>query len=158
MKILITGARGHFGKATIDFLLRKGISANQISALTRNEEKAADLKAKGIEVKIGTYDDPASLIAAFKGVEQLLFVSGSDVVHRQKQHENIVDAAIAAGIKQIIYTSFVRKSDTSSLGIMATAHVETDKLIKASGTDLENLLGRKPASLKEYLNSIYNHN
>lgn len=48
---LVTGVTGHFGKATIDFLLKKGISANNISALVRDETKAEDLKAKGIGLK-----------------------------------------------------------------------------------------------------------
>ena len=51
--ILITGATGHLGKATIDFLLKKGISANNIAALVRDEAKAADLKALGITLRKG---------------------------------------------------------------------------------------------------------
>ena len=79
--ILVTGATGHFGKATIDFLLKKGISANSISALVRDEAKAEDLKTKGINLKIGDYDNYASLVKAFKGVDKLLLVSSSDVVN-----------------------------------------------------------------------------
>ena len=43
-KILVTGATGNFGRLTIDFLLKKGIAANTISALVRDEAKASDLK------------------------------------------------------------------------------------------------------------------
>ena len=43
--ILVTGANGHFGSLTIDFLLKKGIDADEISALVRSEEKADTLKA-----------------------------------------------------------------------------------------------------------------
>lgn len=57
--ILVTGATGHFGKATIDFLLKKGIPANSISALVRNVAKAEDIKTKGINLKIGDYDNYA---------------------------------------------------------------------------------------------------
>lgn len=49
---LVTGATGHFGKTTIDFLLKKGISANNISALVRDVEKAEELKTKNIQVKV----------------------------------------------------------------------------------------------------------
>ena len=132
--ILITGATGQLGKATIDFLLKK-IPADKIAALARNENKATDLKAKGIDIRIGDYSDYSSLVNAFKGIDKLFFVSGNDVANRQKQHETVVRAAKEAGVKHIIYTSFARKneSDTNPLGILATSHIETDKLIKASG-------------------------
>lgn len=132
--ILITGATGHLGKATIEFLLKK-IPADKIAALARDENKAAALKAKGIDVRIGDYSNYSSLVNAFKGIDKLFFVSGNDVAIRQKQHETVVKAAKEAGVKHIIYTSFARKneSETNPLGILATSHIETDKLIKASG-------------------------
>jgi NAD(P)H dehydrogenase (quinone) len=133
--ILITGATGHFGKATIDFLLKKGVNANKISALVRDEAKAEDLRKKGIIIKIGNYDNYDSLLSAFKGVDKLLLVSGNDIVNRQKQHETAVRAAKEAGVKHIIYTSFMRKNETaaSPLGIVGKSHIETDKAVKASG-------------------------
>jgi NAD(P)H dehydrogenase (quinone) len=132
--ILITGATGALGSATIEFLLKK-IPANKIAALARDEKKAAALKAKGVDVRIGNYDDHASLIKAFSGIDKLFFVSGNDVANRQKQHANVVLAAREAGVRHIIYTSFARKNETETnpLGIIATSHIETDKLIKASG-------------------------
>jgi NAD(P)H dehydrogenase (quinone) len=133
--ILVTGATGHFGKATIDFLLKKGISANSISALVRDEAKAEDLKTKGINLKIGDYDNYASLVKAFKGVDKLLLVSSSDVVNLGQQHENAVKAAKEAGVKHIFYTSFERKNDTetSPIYFLAKSHIDTENLIKASG-------------------------
>lgn len=133
--ILVTGATGHFGKATIDFLLKKGISANNISALVRDVTKAEDLKTKGINIKIGDYDNYASLLEAFKGVDKLLLVSGTDVVNRGKQQINAVNAAKEAGVKHIIYTSFERKNDTetSPIAFLAKSHIETENQIKTSG-------------------------
>lgn len=139
--ILITGSTGQLGKATIDFLLKK-IPANKIAALARDENKAAALKAKGIEIRKGDYDDRASLVHAFKAVDKLLFVSGSDIANRQNQHANVVSAAKEAGVKHIIYTSFARKNetDTSPLGIVAHSHIATDKMIKESGIDYTIML------------------
>lgn len=133
--ILITGATGHFGKATIDFLLQKGIPANTISALVRDETKAADLKAKGINLKIADYDNYEALLAAFKGIHKVLLVSGSDITNRGKQQENAVKAAKEAGVKHILYTSFERKNETetSPIAFLAKSHIDTDNLIKASG-------------------------
>jgi NAD(P)H dehydrogenase (quinone) len=140
--ILITGATGHLGKATIDFLLQKGISPNNISALARSAEKAEDLKAKGINIKIGDYDDYASLVEAFKGVDKLLLVSGSDVVKRGEQHKNAINAAKEVGVKHIIYTSFLRKNETetSPIAFLAQQHIDTEKFIKASGISYTLLL------------------
>lgn len=133
--ILVTGATGNYGKATIDFLLKKGISANSISALVRDVAKAEDLKTKGINLKIGDYDNYAALLEAFKGIDKLLLVSGSDVVNRGKQQENAVKAAKEAGVKHILYTSFERKNDTqtSPISFLAQSHIDTENLIKASG-------------------------
>lgn len=133
--ILVTGATGNYGKSTIDFLLKKGISVNSISALVRDEAKAEDLKAKGINLRIGDYDNYAKLLEAFKGVDKLLLVSSSEVVNRGQQHENVVKVAKEAGVKHILYTSFERKNDTetSPIAFLAKSHIDTENLIKASG-------------------------
>jgi NAD(P)H dehydrogenase (quinone) len=55
--ILVTGATGHFGNATINFLLKKGVKASQISALVRNEQSADEFKKQGVITLIGDYDN-----------------------------------------------------------------------------------------------------
>ena len=133
--ILVTGATGNFGKSTIDFLLKKGISSTNIVALVRDEEKAVDLKIKGIELRIGDYDHYDQLVSAFTGIEKLLLISGSDITNRAKQHENAVNAAKEAGVKHIFYTSFERKNetDTSPISFVAASHIATENWIKNSG-------------------------
>ncbi len=133
--IVITGATGHFGKATIHFLLKKGIFASAISAFVRSESKAAELKSKGVGIKLGDYDDYSSMVKAFHGADKLLLVSGSDVIKRSKQQEDAVKAAVEAGVKHILYTSFDRKNETetSPIAIIAKAHLETERNIMASG-------------------------
>lgn len=90
--ILVTGATGHLGSATIDFLLKK-LSASQIAALVRDESKASDLKVKGVIIRVGNYDDTASLDKAMKGIEKVLLIAGTDEENRLRQHINVVDAA-----------------------------------------------------------------
>jgi NAD(P)H dehydrogenase (quinone) len=133
--ILVTGANGHFGKAAVEFLLKKGIAAGKIAALVRDEAKGAELKSKGVNVRIGDYNNYASLVQAFKGVDKLLLVSGTDLVNRSKQQENAVKAATEAGVKHIVYTSFERKNetDTSPIAVLAAAHLQTEAAIKNSG-------------------------
>ncbi len=108
--ILVTGATGNLGKATINSLLNKGIAVNDISALVRDKTKAAELKSKGIQVKIGDYENFESLKSAFQGVDKLLLVSSSsDIARRFEQHKNVINAAKETDVKHIIYTSFDMK-------------------------------------------------
>lgn len=135
MKILVTGATGHFGKAAIDSLLKKGYPASDIIALVRDENKAAVLKTQGVGIRTGDYEDYASLVKAFTGVDKLLLVSSNDVNNRSAQQANAVKAAREAGVKFILYTSFVRKdeSDRSPIAFVAQSHIATEKLIRESG-------------------------
>jgi len=86
--ILVTGATGHFDKITIEFLLQKGIPSNRISALVRDTAKAGDLKNKGVQLKMGDYENYSSLVEAFRGTNKLLLVSSNDPQNREKQHKN----------------------------------------------------------------------
>src|SRR5688572_3779227 len=104
--ILVTGANGHLGRAIVNSLLEKGVDANNIAGLVREEVKAVDLKAKGITLKVGDYDWYPTLVKAFEGVEKLVLVSGRDLTTRAEQHENVVTAAKEAGVTHILYTSF----------------------------------------------------
>jgi len=133
--ILVTGATGHFGKTAIETLLAKGVKPAEIAALVRNEAKASELSTKGIQLRIGDYDDYPSLVKAFTGINKLLLVSGSDIANRSQQQANAVRAAKEAGVKYILYTSFERKnnSDSSPIAAVAKAHIETEQAIKASG-------------------------
>ena len=132
--ILITGATGHFGTATINSLLEKGISASDITALVRDEDKAAGLKEKGIQIKIGDYHNYDSLKEALKGVEKLLLVPSSDLNERLQQHKNVINAAIENGVKQIAYTSIDIDSFTESvIPLVSQIHSDTADFLKESG-------------------------
>ena len=107
--ILITGATGPFGFHVITSLLQLGTDATEISALVRDKKKASLVLPPEIELKQGNYDDFESLKNAFRGADKLMFVSGNEIGKRDSQHKNVVDAAKDAGVKHIIYTSFIRK-------------------------------------------------
>lgn len=103
--IAITGASGHLGKATTGFLMKKTDPA-RIVAVVRDPQKMKDIS--GIQVRAADYDDPASLQAAFKGVSTLLQISSASYGdHATQQEKNVVDAARAAGVQHIVYTSTV---------------------------------------------------
>ena len=130
--ILVTGASGQLGNATVQNLLNK-VPANQIAVLVRNENKVADLKERGINIRIGDYHNKQSLISAFNGVEKLLFVSTSDQNNRLKQQQNVVEAAQEAGVKHIYYTgALIKDLDSSPLKDFMVPHYQTEEIIKNS--------------------------
>lgn len=133
--ILVTGATGEFGKHAVQQLIEKGVSTSDISVLSRSMEKANNYKADGITVKIGDYTNYDSLAKAFEGVDKLLFVSSSEIENRAEQHQNVVKAAKAAGVKHIAYTSFMRNQerDNSAIAFLQDSHLKTENWIKESG-------------------------
>lgn len=133
--ILITGATGHLGKAVVNHLLTK-TEANTIAVLARDTAKAADFKSKGIDVRIGDFDNPTSLGEALKGIHTVLLVSGTDPVSRFQQHKNVVDSALKNGVARIAYTSVVLADlSTSANQFLMQSHFQTEDYIKASGMD-----------------------
>ena len=151
--IAITGATGHLGQLVINDLL-KTVPASQLVAIVRNPAKADALKQQGIIIRQADYADEAGLTLALKDVEKLLLISSSEVGQRAIQHQNVINAAVAAGVQFIAYTSLLH-ADTSPLGLH-TEHVITEKALAASGIPYtllrngwysENYLASAPAAL-----------
>jgi NAD(P)H dehydrogenase (quinone) len=130
--ILVTAATGHLGTATIDYLLKKNVPASQIAGLVRDEKKAEGLSAKGISLRKGDYHDAASLQTAFQGIDTLVFISSGSIHDRVAQHKNVVDAAKANGVKNVIYTSVLKASESLKF-LPAIDHYHTETFLKESG-------------------------
>ncbi len=128
--LAITGASGHLGRLVIEQLLQK-VAADQLLALARTPAKVSDLSARGIQVREADYNRPETLLPALAGVDKLLLISSSEVGQRAAQHHNVIEAAVAADIGLLAYTSILH-ADTSPLGL-AAEHRETEAEIRASG-------------------------
>lgn len=128
--IVVTGANGQLGRLVITELQRLAPAA-KIVGLVRNPAAAKDLAERGVELRAADYETPASLAAALAGADEVLLISSSEVGRRFPQHRNVVEAATAAGVKLLAYTSLLR-ADTSPLAL-AVEHRETEALIRASG-------------------------
>ncbi|MEZ5070773.1 MAG: SDR family oxidoreductase [Bacteroidales bacterium] len=133
-KILVTGATGGLGREVVRQLAIR-TDPSGIVAFVRDEGKAEDLKPLGVEIRTGNYDDPASLRAAFRDVDKLYFVSGSDVLNRMAQHERVIRAAGEQGVRQVYYTSIVNKNPdaVSSIDFLNASHLQTEAMLKGSG-------------------------
>ncbi|WP_418063424.1 NmrA family NAD(P)-binding protein [Pimelobacter simplex] len=131
MSLVVTGATGHLGRLAVSALLAKGVPADQVLALGRDEERLAGLAALGVRTQRVDYGDRASLDAAFAGAERVLFVSGSEVGNRLPQHHNVIAAARDAGVQLLAYTS-IANADTAGL-TLAVEHKATEEAIAASG-------------------------
>lgn len=127
MTIAITGATGQLGRLVVQALKSRRPGA-QLLALVRTPAKAADL---GIATREADYNRPETLPAAVAGVQTLLLISSSEIGQRAAQHRQVIDAARAAGVRRIVYTSLLH-ADTSPIGL-AAEHRESEAMIKASG-------------------------
>jgi NAD(P)H dehydrogenase (quinone) len=128
MTIVVTGATGHLGRLVVESLLAKGVPATEIVGLGRQVDRIADL---GITVRQVSYDDRDALTAAFAGADRVLLISGSEVGRRVPQHTNAIDAAKAAGVGLVVYTS-APKADSTDMKL-AAEHRDTERLLAASG-------------------------
>ncbi|WP_159340447.1 MULTISPECIES: SDR family oxidoreductase [Leclercia] len=152
--IAITGATGQLGQRVIEQLL-KTVPASQLVAIVRNPAKAEALSQQGVTVRQADYTDQTAFTAALAGVDKLLLISSSEVGQRTPQHQNVINAAKAAGVKFIAYTSLLH-ADTSPLGLHVE-HVATEKALAESGIPYallrngwytENYLASAPPALE----------
>src|SRR5215211_6095005 len=110
--IAVTGATGHLGRLVVTGLLDAGVPAAEVVAVFLAPERAADLAERGVQVRRADYADAAALGTALQGVDRLLLVSGSEVGQRVPQHTNVLQAAKAAGVSLLVYTSAAKADDT----------------------------------------------
>ncbi|MEV7215769.1 NAD(P)H-binding protein [Kitasatospora cineracea] len=130
--IVITGATGALNGATVDHLLER-LPADEIAVAVREPARARRFAELGVEVRRGDYADPASLPRAFAGADQLLLVSASDPgADAVALHRTAIDAAAAAGVGRILYTSHQGAHPDSAFK-PARDHAATELLLAASG-------------------------
>lgn len=129
--LLVTGAAGQFGRLAVDELLARG--ATKLVAGTRDPAKLADLAARGIEVRRVDFDD-ADLAAAFAGIDRMLLISTDAIGKRVDQQARAAEAAAAAGVKHVVYTSAPAPRPNPGSGV-APDHYWTEQAIVATGVD-----------------------
>jgi NAD(P)H dehydrogenase (quinone) len=131
--IIISGAAGHLGELTLRELLARGIPASRLILVSRTPDRLQSYARQGASVRFGDFTKPDSLPAAFTGGRQMLLISiGFSAMPRPQAHKNAIDAAKAAGIEHIAYTSWIglTRGDRSGLG---ADHYQTEEILKGSG-------------------------
>ncbi len=132
--IIVTGVNGRLGRAIVESLIARGC-ASEVVGTCRDPEKASDLARRGVTVRRGDFADPSTLPSAFEGASQLLVVSsdarryGGDP---QAQHRAAIEAAKAAGVKRVVYTSHMAAGERSQFPPMHE-HAATERMLEASG-------------------------
>ena len=127
---------GKLGSRVVECLLGDP-SAGPIAVSTRDPDKAGDVARRGVRVRRGDFGDPDSLPSAFEGASQLLIVSSNAAAHGGDpiaQHRAAIDAAQAAGVHRIVYTSHMGASHSSAFAPMRT-HAATEDMLRTSGME-----------------------
>ncbi len=133
--LMVTGANGNLGGRVVAHL-QTLVGASGFVAGTRDPQSpfARSLAASGVGVRRADFDDPATLEKAFEGVETVLIISTyADNSVRPRQNLNAIEAAKRAGVRRMVYTSFLGASPTSHADHSVEVHYPTEQALIASG-------------------------
>ena len=154
MSIVVTAASSHLGRHTVEALLARGVPASDIVATSRDVSRIKDLADRGVVVRRADFAEPASLPAAFEGVEKLLLISTTELDERVANHRRAIDAAVTAGASLVAYTSMLH-ADTATSVLGVTHHATEQDLrdrapsvMLRNGWYLENYTAQLPQVLR----------
>ena len=133
MKLVITGASGQLARRAAELVLA-AVDPRDLILTTRTPAALASFAARGVAVRHADFADARSLRAAFAGGERLLLVSATDLRERTAQHQAAIDAAKAAGLRHVIYTSGL-KPEPPNPAVVAPSHFATEQALMRSGLD-----------------------
>lgn len=103
--IVVTGASGKLGRAVVERLLTR-VPAEQVGVSVRDASKVAGLAERGVRVREADFADADSMKHAFEGAGTVLVIS-TDRMGEPGVTASLaaVDAAVAAGVQRVVYTS-----------------------------------------------------
>lgn len=133
MKLVITGASGQLARSAAELALA-AVDPGDLILTTRTPAALASFAARGVAVRHADFANAHSLRAAFMGGERLLLVSATDLRERTAQHQAAIDAAEAAGVRHVIYTSGL-KPEPPNPAVVAPSHFATEEALARSGLD-----------------------
>jgi len=132
-KIIVSGASGQLGGLVVEELLARKVAPRNLILVSRTPETLKRYADRGASVRFGDFSKPESLVEAYKGGTRMLLISVNGGGGRRPElHKAAIDAAVAAGVKQIAYTSYVN-ADRFTDSIIAGDHLRTEKYLEDSG-------------------------
>lgn len=128
----VTAVSGQLGREIALKLIDK-VGPDQVIGLARTP---ANVSGLGIELRPGNYDNCDQLEASLAGVDGLVLISGmAPPEERIEQHRNVIQAAHAAGVKKIVYTSIQGPDENTAFSPVVQSNRRTEADIRDSGLD-----------------------
>ncbi|THH30865.1 hypothetical protein EUX98_g3315 [Antrodiella citrinella] len=132
VKYVLTGATGKLGSRVFKELLSHVPASDIVVSLSNPSGPSPAILESGVEIRHGSYTDPASLVSAFSNAENILLISYPSISYnRVALHKSAIDAAKSAGVRHIYYTSLAYPDD--SIAAVMQSHLATEAYLKASG-------------------------
>ncbi len=126
--LAVTGSTGELGGRVARLLAAAGVPQR---LLARDVSRVPEV-AGGVAVPFTGYADRTSAVEALRGVDTLLMVSAAESEHRLDEHRAFIDAAVAAGVGHVVYTSFLGAAADATF-TLGRDHFSTEEHLKASG-------------------------
>lgn len=130
MTVAVTGASGHLGRKVADLLLEQ-LDPSDVILLTRTPETLSSYSDRGAVVRHADFDEPGALVAAFAGADRALVISAVDFERRVGQHRAAIEAAKAAGVRHVVYTSIPEPERNPAAA--SPSHDATESAARDSG-------------------------
>jgi len=132
--IFVSGANGQFARAVINSILEDAGAAG-LAVGTRNVDTpfARELAERGVSVRPADYRDPGLMQRALQGIQKALFIPTYDPDEvRLQQNLNAIGAAQAAGVRHVVYASFLN-AECPLVEHSRAVHFPTEQALAASG-------------------------
>lgn len=128
MSIAVTGSTGELGGRVARRLSARGVEQ---LLLVRDPSRAP---VQAPTFVIGGYDDDAAVQAALREADTLLFVPAGEETDRLAEHRRLVASASSAGIRHIVYFSFIGAAPDCTF-VLGRDHFATEEMIRETGID-----------------------
>ncbi|QDU61391.1 Quinone oxidoreductase 2 [Planctomycetes bacterium Pan216] len=125
--IALTGVTGSLGANIARCLATSGRTPRLI---VRDAGRAPALSHA--DVREASYQDTNAFAKAVEGCESVFLVSLPESAERRSQHRSAVDACQQAGVKRIVYTSFINTAPDATF-TLSHDHYHTEQALEASG-------------------------
>jgi NAD(P)H dehydrogenase (quinone) len=134
--VAVTGASGQLGSRVAEGLLQQ-LEPSEVILVTRSPERLASFAERGASVRRADFDEPASLEPAFAGADRVLLISATheSTPRRLAQHTAAVEAAKAAGVAHVVFTSMPKVDEDHPTGEYALEYLRSEEMLKSSGLD-----------------------